>query len=327
MRARWQFSRLVPPLAIIVTSLAMAGLTDAQAQLAPPGEGEVRALVIGVDHYATRRNLRGAIADARDIEQALRKGSVRDLTVLIDSEASRSQVQAAMDRLATAANPGDLIFISFAGHGAQSRERVKGSDPDGVDEVFVLPAFDDRGSGTAERILDKEINVWLKRIEQKGAYTLFLADTCHGGGLTRKVDLRAGELSYRQTAISIAPLDDALTPISTEADRMQVPEEFDRVTFLAAADKCTKAPELRIDGQATVRGALCYSQQGSHSLGCGAGSANHAQRGRGRRPRRPDRRGVAARAGHCRQGAKTRVVGRAKVLPHRAVTGDCPCAP
>jgi hypothetical protein len=259
MRARRQFSRLIPPLLIIVTTAVPGGLTVSFAQLAPPGGGEVHALVIGVDHYATRRNLRGAVADARDIEQALKKGGVRDFTVLIDAEASRREVEAAMDRLVTSARPGDLIIISFAGHGSQSSERIKGSDPDGVDEVFVLPAFDDRGPGTAERILDKEINVWLKRIERKGAYTLFLADTCHGGGLTRKVDLRTGELSYRQTAISIAPLDDALTPISTQADRMQAPEEFDRVTFLAAADKWTKAPELRIEGQPTPRGALSYA--------------------------------------------------------------------
>jgi hypothetical protein len=232
---------------------------DARAQLAPPGQGVIRALVIGADHYASHKNLRGAVADARDLEQALRKGGVRDLTVLIEEQASRREAQAAMDRLVASSAPGDLIIISFAGHGSQMPERVKGSDPDGMDEVFVLPAFRERGPDTAERILDKEINVWLKRIEQKGAHTVFLADTCHGGGLTRNVDLRAGELSYRQTAIIIAPLDDALTPISTATERMRQPEEFDRVTFLAAADKSTKAPELRIEGQSTLRGALSYA--------------------------------------------------------------------
>src|SRR5262249_3588995 len=112
---------------------------------------------------------------------------------------------------------------------------------------------------TAERILDKEINVWLRRIEQKGADTLFIADTCHGGGLTRRVDLRAGEVIYRQTTISIEPYDDALTPITTVADRLRRPEEFDHVTFLAAADKWSKSPELRIPGQPTLRGALSYA--------------------------------------------------------------------
>jgi hypothetical protein len=258
MRASWKSSLPLPAL-IIAGLLQLPGSSVARAQLTSPGQGEVRALIIGVDHYATRRNLRGAVADARDLEQAVKKGGVRDLTVLIDQDASRRQVETAMERLVAGSRPGDLIIVSFAGHGAQSPERIKDSDPDHVDEVFVLPAFDDHGPATAERILDKEINVWLKRIEQKGAHTLFLADTCHGGGLTREVDLRAGEMSYRQTSISIASLDDALTPISTDADRLRQPEEFDRVTFLAAADKWTKAPEVRIEGQPTLRGALSYA--------------------------------------------------------------------
>jgi hypothetical protein len=258
LRALPWIARLLAAL-LFIAAYPVLPTCVAWAQLAPPGAGELRALVIGIDHYATRRSLRGAVADARDVEQALRKGSVRDLTVLIDADATRARVQAAMEHLVASARPGDLIFISFAGHGAQMPERIKGSDPDGVDEVFVLTKFDDRGPDTAERVLDKEINVWLKRLEQKRAYTLFLADTCHGGGLTREVDLRAGALSYRQTAISIAPLDDALTPISTETDRLRQPEEFDRVTFLAAADKWTKAPELRIEGQPTLRGALSYA--------------------------------------------------------------------
>jgi hypothetical protein len=238
---------------------SMLAGAPAYAQLAPAGSGQVRALVIGADHYVSHKSLRGAVADARDLDRALRKGGVRDLSLLLDEQITRRDVESAMDRLVAAAGPDDLVIVTFAGHGSQAPERIKGSDPDGMDEVFVLPRFENQGPPTAERILDKEINVWLRRIEQRGAHALFLADTCHGGGLTRNVDLRAGDFSYRQTAISIAPLDDALTPISTANERLREPEEFDRVTFLAAADKWTKAPELRIEGQPTLRGALSYA--------------------------------------------------------------------
>lgn len=245
-------------LVLFVAVLVLAPVA-AQAQLVPPAQGTIRALVIGIDQYKSQRTLAGAVADARDLEKALKAGGVGDLTVLINWEATRRATEAAMNRLAADARAGDLVVISFAGHGSQLPERVKGSDPDGIDEIFVLAGFESRGPGTAERLLDKEINVWLTRIEQKGAHTLFLADTCHGGGLTRKVDQRAGELSYRQTTLEIAPLDDALKPISTVSDRVRQPEEFDRVTFLAAADKWTKAPEVRIPGQPTMRGALSYA--------------------------------------------------------------------
>jgi len=244
-----------------VSALAMLGLASAMAQLAPPGQGVIRALIIGADHYDSPKHptLKGAVADARDLDQVLRKGGVTDVTLLIDEKAWRRQAQAAFDQLVAGARPGDLVIIGFAGHGSRAPERVKGSNPDGYDEVFVLPGFDDKGPATAERILDKEINVWLRRLEQKGAYTLFIADTCHGGGLIRNVDLRAGDASYRQTTISIEPYDDALAPITRATDRLHEPEEFDRVTFLAAADKLSKSPELRIPGQPTPRGALSYA--------------------------------------------------------------------
>jgi caspase domain-containing protein len=253
-----RLSRLIVLSSLWASALLLDAAAPARAQLAPPGQGAIRALVIGIDQYKTLKNLHGAVADARDLAQALKKGGVEPL-LLINEKASRREVEAAMNRLVTESRAGDLVFVSFAGHGSQLPEKVKGSDPDGVDEVFVLAGFDSRGAGTAERILDKEINLWLKRLERKGVQTLFLADTCHGGGLTRNVDLRAGELSYRQATISIAPLEDALTPIATEADQTRQPEEFDHLTFLAAVDKWTKAPELKIPGQPTLRGALSYA--------------------------------------------------------------------
>src|SRR5437763_744771 len=82
-----------------------------------------------------------------------------------------------------------------------------------------------------------------------------VADACHGGGLTRNVDPRAGELSYR-TAGEITDLLDELAPIAMEADSLRDPSVFERVTFLAAADNKTKAPELEIPGITGLRGVL-----------------------------------------------------------------------
>jgi hypothetical protein len=178
--------------------------------------------------------------------------------LLRDREVTRQSIIEAMNRLITESRPGDLAFISFAGHGAQLPERIAGSNPNGLDEVFVLSAFEARGPGTAERILDKEINTWLKRLEQRGVATLFVADTCHGGGLSRAVDARAEEISYRLASISRVDLDE-LKPISTPADAMLDQSEMQQLTFLAAVDKNTKAPEVRIPGADTLRGALSYA--------------------------------------------------------------------
>ena len=66
--------------------------TAANAQpivLRGPGEGQVRALVIGIDAYRHVRPLKGAVPDARDIEASLRRTGVADVTSLIDDAADR----------------------------------------------------------------------------------------------------------------------------------------------------------------------------------------------------------------------------------------------
>ncbi|MBV8840208.1 MAG: caspase family protein [Alphaproteobacteria bacterium] len=243
-----------------VASLLIAfqtGSAEAATLLSPTG-GQVHALVIGADDYVAQPHLKGAVADASDLAGALRKAGVTDLTVLLDRQVTRQSVMATLQRMAMQAKPGDLFFISFAGHGAQLPERTPGSNPDGMDEVFVLPGFEPSGAGTAERIIDKELHALLQRIEQHGAFTLFVADTCHGGGLIRSVDARATDISYRQASVLRIEADE-LQPINTPAEAMLDETSFEKLTFLAAVDKNSKAPEVRIPGQPTLRGALSYA--------------------------------------------------------------------
>src|SRR5882724_5009704 len=117
------------------------------ATLQSPTGGQVHALVIGADDYVSQNKLKGAVADANDIAGALRKARVTNVTVLIDAQATRQRVIGALQRLETDAKSGDLVFVSFAGHGTQLPERTPGSNPNGMDEVFVLPGFEARGPG------------------------------------------------------------------------------------------------------------------------------------------------------------------------------------
>jgi hypothetical protein len=227
-------------------------------QLLAPGSGQVRALVIGIDQYKSVRPLKGATADARDIEQTLRGAGVGDLTVLIDDNATRANVEAAFNHLIESSKAGDLVIISFAGHGSQEPEHVKGSEADGMDEIFLLTKFDYSGKGTGERIIDDEINAWLKRLQKKNADILFIADTCHGGGMLRAADFRAGELSYRSVP-TLSLTGDVLKPISTDDDARLTANDLPNVTFIAAVDKFSKAPEVKIPGNSTLRGALSYA--------------------------------------------------------------------
>src|SRR5262249_27980764 len=72
------------------------------------------------------------------------------------------------------------------------------------------------------------------------------------------VDPRAAEMSYRQ-APRYSLTVDALQPISTTSDAFLTDSDFERTAFLAAVDRNTKAPEVRIPGVPGFRGALSYA--------------------------------------------------------------------
>jgi hypothetical protein len=231
---------------------AMDGL-----QLSNPDGGEVRAMVIGIDDYQHVRKLKGATADARDIDSSLRTMGVRDVTALINERAERSNVLREISALVERTRANDIVFLSIAGHGAQEPERIKGSQPDGMEDVFLLPGFEATPSGSTQRILGSEFNHFIRQFELRGAKVIFIADTCHGGGMVRDIDPRAEEMSFRQVP-TYTLLVDELKPVSDQSDpRSEL--DLDRTAFLAAVDRNTKAPEVRVPGIDGLRGALSYA--------------------------------------------------------------------
>jgi hypothetical protein len=244
--------------ALLGLACATTPVTAQPVALSAPDEGQIRALLIGIDAYRHVRPLKGAVSDARDIEGALRRSGIHDLTVLLDERANRDAVIGAIEALIRRTARGDLVMISIAGHGAQEPERVKGSQPDGMDSVFLLPDFATTAAGSRQRIIGSEFNHFIRRLEERGARVLFVADTCHGGGMTRDVDPRAGEMSFRQVPLYRIP-NDAHVPISTASEAFLTELDFEKTAFLAAVDRKTKAPEIRIPGVNGYRGALSYA--------------------------------------------------------------------
>ena len=244
--------------ALLGLSCATTPATAQPAALSGPEEGQIRALLVGIDAYRHVRPLKGAVSDARDIEGALRRSGINDLTVLLDERANRDAVIGAIEALIRRTARGDLVMISIAGHGAQEPERVKGSQPDGMDSVFLLPDFATTAAGSRQRIIGSEFNHFIRRVEERGARVLFVADTCHGGGMTRDVDPRASEMSFRQVPLYRIP-NDAHVPISTASEAFLTELDFEKTAFLAAVDRKTKAPEIRIPGVTGYRGALSYA--------------------------------------------------------------------
>jgi len=234
---------------------------------------KIHALVIGIDQYQHLPELRGAVADAKDISSSLQKAGVRDVVTLLDEEARRDRILSEIDKLKTRVEPGDLVILSLAGHGAQESERADGQKArsvtqlggevakqadDDKETVFLLAGFNTARAATRERILDQEFSHIIRSLEEKGARVLFVADSCSGGGLARSVDQRADNLTYR-AAPKYEIEEDDLKPISTASDASVTKLSFDRSIFLAAVDKYSKAPEIKVPGVEGYRGALSYA--------------------------------------------------------------------
>ena len=281
-----KFRWLLAP-GLMLALLMTAAIVDADAQtassrgigrvfagkLAPPdgANDHILALVVGIDDYQFVPKLNGAVADAQDIARSLRNDGVTQVITLLNGAVTRAAMTQAMANIIAQANAGDLVIVTFAGHGSQEPAKVVTNDNSGLDEVFILAGFDEDGPPLAERLLDKEIFNWLSQLDAKGASVIFVADTCHGGGLSKTVDPRIGHLSYRalryvKTRAEADPAAGTYTIAQDplQAEMAQLPEapatdDLKQLTFLAAVDKWHETPEIMVPPEPTPRGAVSYA--------------------------------------------------------------------
>lgn len=175
------------------------------------------ALIIGIDYYAPKdppapapaprsgeldergvvyKCLRGCVNDALAIERAVR-GRVPDVKAtrliapLTDSTdlvhagtpPTYENIVAAWLAIIERANPGDLVFIHYSGHGGKPKTWFPTHKPDAYDESIVPCDINDRARGRYLR--DVEIALLLERMAAKGLITTLVLDSCHAGGATR----------------------------------------------------------------------------------------------------------------------------------------------
>ena len=185
-------SILVLSLGVLLASLTypmtMPASAGSAVQIRDPEGGEIRGFVIGIDAYRHVRPLKGAVADARDIEHTLKEMGVRDVVTMINEQVDRAQLLREMSAMVARTNANDLIFLSIAGHGSREPERVKGTRPNGLENVFLLPDFEPSAEGSQQRVLGSEFNHFIKQFELRGAKVVFIADVCHGGGMALRTE-------------------------------------------------------------------------------------------------------------------------------------------
>jgi hypothetical protein len=178
------------------------------AGLAVPAEARMRALLVGVADYNTPgiNDLLGPRNDVTLIWRALkaRNAAPTDITVLADGLPAgpdfpvanalpqRAEILAALDRLASTAQPGDMVMFYYSGHGSVQpvNPDVPQDEPeaDGNDQI-LLPAdvgpYDIITRSVRNAIVDNELSVRFDAIRARGAFVWAVVDACHSGTVTR----------------------------------------------------------------------------------------------------------------------------------------------
>ena len=221
----------------------------------PAKAAELYGLSVGIDDYiGTANDLDGAVNDAQDVAHSLTEAGAKEVVRLLNDDASKDRIVAAWQGLVAKAKAGDTIVFSYAGHGGQEHEPPgRHDEADGLNENFLLGHFEATGPGTRERILDDEVFEWMQDADKKEVKVIFVADSCHSGGMERSASA-AGVKFRKMTVPTIA------------ADQLQLPppeisklteDDFENVTFVGAVAEDKLTPEVTIEGK--KRGALSWA--------------------------------------------------------------------
>lgn len=146
--------------------------------------GRRKALLIGINYFNQKGQLRGCINDVRNMSTYLNGnfGYAReDMVILTDdqqnpmSQPTKANIIRAMHWLVKDAKPNDSLFFHYSGHGGQTPD-LDGDEEDGYDEVIYPVDF--RAVG---HIVDDEMHRIMVQSLQPGVRLTAIFDSCHSG--------------------------------------------------------------------------------------------------------------------------------------------------
>jgi hypothetical protein len=112
--------------------------------------------------------------DAKDM-QKIAEGKGFDSTIMLSKEATAEAVAEAIRRAASELDKGDLLFLTYSGHGGQVPDTSSDETGDATDETWVL--YD-------RQLVDDELfSLWAGF--EPGVRIFVLSDSCHSGSVTR----------------------------------------------------------------------------------------------------------------------------------------------
>jgi len=166
------------------------------------------ALAIGLNevdpaHYeGWNGKLYACERDAEDMAAIARSQHLREVDTLLTPQATRAAVLGKLDALARKLRSGDLLVVSYSGHGGQLYDENGDETDDDWDETWCL--YDGQ-------LIDDELHgAWMKF--QTGVRILVFSDSCHSGTVIKmtKSDLEASaarmnELNTQWRSVATMP--------------------------------------------------------------------------------------------------------------------------
>lgn len=134
-----------------------------------------KALCVGINDYpGMSGDLRGCVNDAHGWSTLLQSKGY-DITLLLDDQATRANILAALSECAQSAGAGDLLAFTYSGHGSWVPDRGELDESDNRDETLAV--YDGN-------ILDDELRAILQSIDPEASMSI-ISDSCHSGTITR----------------------------------------------------------------------------------------------------------------------------------------------
>lgn len=190
---------------ITINKLLVAAVVGLSAQA--PAHADQHALLIGVGNYQDPgiKDLEGPIHDVAVLKTVLQTNwdvSAKNISTLVDEQATESNIKSAIQSLINKTSPGDDILIYFSGHGTSVRDEKFGARlilPH-TSGALVAHDFDSRKhvarmkSGRA--VEDEDDGLLIGRYETKPLLqklsadrTVFvIVDSCFSGNAVRNIE-------------------------------------------------------------------------------------------------------------------------------------------
>lgn len=180
--------------------------------------------------------LAGCEHDARDMEN-IASGLGYETRRFLTNDATSAVLMTELERAAKQLTGGDILWLTFSGHGSQVPNTNGDDESDGLDETWCM--FD-------RQVIDDELFAAFSRFS-KGVRILCISDSCHSGTVTRTTEFRAlSSAATSSLATLLAPSGFRAMP-SDSAHRVY---EIHRATYdnlqnsLPASDRVDLAASL-----------------------------------------------------------------------------------